>query len=366
MKILFFIHSLTIGGAERILTELASDWAERHEVFILTYIKGDDFYTPSEKVKRIFLKHHYKSWHDIKGIVKFVFEIRKTFVKINPDYIISFLLHPNLFALLAGAFLKKKIIVCERNIINDPEINRRLYFLRGVLYRHTYKITVQHEQICGELLRSYPRIPPEKVCVTPNPVKRFSPPDEPLAVRAYFNDFTDNDKLIIAVGRFTPVKAFRDVITVFSMAHSKNTHIKLAILGDGKEYHDCRELVKTLGLEDCVSLPGRIENMAPWYAAAALFVTASRYEGFPNALSESLAAGIPGVAFDVPSIAILLKDGVNGYVIKGRNMEMMARKILFLFDHPDVYHSMSREAQKISDVYSLENINKIWFEKVLT
>jgi glycosyltransferase involved in cell wall biosynthesis len=169
---------------------------------------------------------------------------------------------------------------------------------------------------------------------------------------------------MIGVGRFTPVKAFKDLIYTFSLVNKKNTNIRLAILGEGPEYEECEKIIRELSLREFIALPGVVKNMSSWYAAADLFVTTTYYEGFPNALSESLSAGLPAIAFNAPSISVLIKSGINGFVIEDRSKEKMAEKILFLLDNPDIYKQMSKEAEKISDIYSFENINKIWFEKV--
>jgi glycosyltransferase involved in cell wall biosynthesis len=366
VKLLLIIPSLGFGGAERVLLELAGNWAAFHSVHILTLTnKEDDFYPIPDNIIRHRVESENEKWHDFLGVFRLIMQIIKNIKKIKPDFIVSFLLKANFFSLLAGFFVHKKIIVCERNIIRDPDISKRHESLRRWLYPYAYKITVQHEQIYHEFIEVYPAISPDKVFITPNPIKKFlSNPQNSIDLYSFFNNFASGDKLMIGIGRFTPVKAFKDLIYVFSLVNKKRTNIRLAILGEGPEYPECKELIKKLSLEEFVALPGTVTNINSWYVAADLFVTTTHYEGFPNALSESLAAGLPAVAFDAPSIPVLIKDGTNGFVIKDRNSEAMAEKIVFLFNNPDIYSRMSKEARKISDIYSFENINKIWFDKV--
>jgi GalNAc-alpha-(1->4)-GalNAc-alpha-(1->3)-diNAcBac-PP-undecaprenol alpha-1,4-N-acetyl-D-galactosaminyltransferase len=367
VKLLLIIPSLGFGGAERVLLELAGNWAVSHEVHILTLTnKEEDFYPVPSNINRHRVSSENETWHDFLGVFRLVAQIIKTIKITKPDFIVSFLLKANFFSLLAGFFVRKKIIVCERNIIRDPVISRRHELLRRRLYPYAYKITVQHEQIYNEFIESYPFISPKKVFIAPNPIKKFLPGlENPLNLSSFFAGFSGVDKLLIGVGRFTPVKAFKDLLYTFSLVNKERKNIKLAILGEGPEYRECKELVNELLLDGYVALPGTAVDMNLWYAAADVFVTTTYYEGFPNALSESLAAGLPAIAFDAPSLSVLIKDGINGFIAPERNREKMAEKIVFLLDNANLYAQMSKEAEKISDAYSFETINKIWFDKIL-
>ncbi|MDR2409868.1 MAG: glycosyltransferase [Bacteroidales bacterium] len=366
MKLFFIIPSLGFGGAERVLLELAGNWTISHSIYILTLTnKEDDFYDIPENVIRYKVSSENDKWYDLRGVLKLILQIIKIINTIKPDFIVSFLLKANFFSLLAGFFVRRRIIICERNIILDPNISKHHKLLRKCLYPYAYKITVQHEQIYHEFIESHPAIPPDKVFITPNPIKKFTRDSQnSVDLHSFFGDFTDRDKLMIGVGRFTPVKAFKDLIYTFSLINMKKTNVRLAILGEGSEYAECKELLRKLSLEKVIVLPGTVKNINSWYAAADLFVTTTYYEGFPNALAESLAAGLPAIAFDAPSISVLIKDGINGFVIGDRSKEKMAEKTVFILDNPDVYERMSKEAEKISDIYSFDNINKIWFDKV--
>jgi glycosyltransferase involved in cell wall biosynthesis len=366
VKLLLIIPSLGFGGAERVLLELSGNWANSHLVYILTLTnKEEDFYAIPKNITRYKVSAENEKWYDFWGVFQLIVQIIKVIKTVKPDFVISFLLKANFFSLLAGLFIHKKIIICERNIIHDPDISKHHELLRRWLYPYAYKITVQHEQIYREFIQSYPAISSDKVFITPNPIKKFLPDScNSINLRSFFNNFTDGDKLIIGIGRFTPVKAFKDLIYAFSLVNKKKTNMRLAILGEGPEYGECKKIIEELSLRDFIALPGTVKNMNSWYAGADLFVTTTWYEGFPNALSESLAAGLPAIAFDAPSISVLIKEGINGFIVEDRNKEKMAEKILFLLENPDIYEQMSKEAKKISDVYSFENINKIWFDKV--
>jgi glycosyltransferase involved in cell wall biosynthesis len=270
----------------------------------------------------------------------------------------------NILSLLALLFSRKKLVICERNIINKPDVSQRVNFFRKILYGKAYKITVQHEEIYNELLAAFPSINPDKVIITPNFVDSFIC-TEKINLSRLFNNYSATDKILIAVGRFTSVKAHDDTIIVFSILKKQINNIKLLICGSGDKFEECKLLVNNLGLNDSVCFLGTVDNINSYYAAADVFVTTTHFEGFPNALTEALSAGIPVVAFNAPSISVFVEDGHNGYVVYDRNHKEMADKIGKLITNEELYREFAQNAAKISRNYSIERIHNIWMEKVL-
>ena len=76
---------------------------------------------------------------------------------------------------------------------------------------------------------------------------------------------------------------------------------RLVILGDGSLRPELEARIASLGLDDCVSLPGWVENPFAFMARSALFVLSSVYEGLPTVLIEALACGCPAVSTDCPT-----------------------------------------------------------------
>ena len=76
---------------------------------------------------------------------------------------------------------------------------------------------------------------------------------------------------------------------------------RLLVLGEGPLRGDLEDLVRSLGLEDRVSMPGWVDNPYAFMSRARLFVLSSRHEGFPGVLVEALACGCPSVSTDCPA-----------------------------------------------------------------
>jgi glycosyltransferase involved in cell wall biosynthesis len=354
-----------MGGAERVISKLANFWADQHCITIVTFHKiSSDFYKLNSKIERICIGSLPKKWYHLCGFIGIILKLRAVYCTKNPNYILSFLPKMNILSLLALLFSRKKLIICERNIINKPGSSKRINFFRKILYGKAYKITVQHEEIFNELLAAFPMIGHDKVVITPNPVDPFIC-DKKNELSHVFNIYSPKDKILIAVGRFTSVKAHEDTIAVFSLLKKKINSVKLFFCGSGDTFEECKFLAQELGLNDSVCFLGTVSNMNSYYAASDVFVTTTHFEGFPNALTEALSAGLPVVAFNAPSISVFVKDGYNGYIINDRNKEEMADKIKELITNEKLYREFSQNATKISQEYSIVTIHNIWMEKVL-
>ena len=104
-------------------------------------------------------------------------------------------------------------------------------------------------------------------------------------------------RILISMGREDSVKGFWHLIKSFSLVHEKLPDTKLMIIGQG-EFQDYRELAYGLGIDDAVYFTGLKKNPYPYLKKGSLYVLTSYYEGFPNAMVEAMAMGLPVIATD--------------------------------------------------------------------
>jgi glycosyltransferase involved in cell wall biosynthesis len=367
MNIVFANTDMGMGGAELVVSKLANSWVNHHNITIVTLLdRSFDFFPLNLSIKRISLNIHPKKWYHILKLIKVIIKLRAIYTTGNFDYILSFMPKMNIYSLLAVIFTGKKLIICERSIINRANISKRIDLFRKIFYRRAYKITVLHENIYHELINTLPGINKKKVIITPNPVDPFSRDiNNHISPSGIFGSYSPDDKILIAAGRFVPNKAHKDTIIMFSLLRREVKGVKLIICGDGEELEECKEFAEKLELNEFISFTGNVSDINKYYAISDIFVTTTRLEGFPNAVTEALSAGIPVVAFEAPSIAVFIQNDYNGYVIKNRDHKEMVRKITAIINDDVLYKKLSLNAVKICDKYSMENINAIWMEKVL-
>lgn len=115
-----------------------------------------------------------------------------------------------------------------------------------------------------------------------------------------------------------------------------NLPFKADIIGTGNDEIYIRRLIIKYGLHDKVNLIGWANDVAPFYQAADIVLVPSRWqEPFGLIGAEAFAHGKPVVAFDVGGISEWLKDGVNGYLVKAKHVQAMAKRIQELMTNFD-------------------------------
>ncbi len=104
-------------------------------------------------------------------------------------------------------------------------------------------------------------------------------------------------RILVSMGREDTVKGFWHLIKIFAMVHRKLPDTRLMIIGEG-EFKEYRVLAEKLGIGAEVFFTGLKKNPYPYLRECALYLLTSYYEGFPNALVEAMALGVPAVATD--------------------------------------------------------------------
>jgi len=142
--------------------------------------------------------------------------------------------------------------------------------------------------------------------------------------------YEDSTVLFVSVARLSPQKDHVSLIQAFSIAASRNGHLRLLLAGDGPLRLEVEARVKALGLEGKVRFLGVRADVPEILAAADVFVLSSRWEGNPLSVMEAMAAGKPVIATAVGGVPELVQDGVSGVLVPPENVEALADAMLKL------------------------------------
>ena len=115
-----------------------------------------------------------------------------------------------------------------------------------------------------------------------------------------YDDFFKG-KVITSMGRLEHQKGQVHLIKAFSKIKQELPGIKLLIIGQGSLEKQLKGLVEFLGIADDVKFIGYTKNPFKYIKRSKLFVLTSLYEGFPNALCEAMACGVPVISSDCKS-----------------------------------------------------------------
>lgn len=154
------------------------------------------------------------------------------------------------------------------------------------------------------------------------------------------------NKRVLAVGALKGEKDYPTLLRAFARLR-QTTDARLLVLGEGVCRPALEALVRELGLNDAVDLPGFVANPAPCYRHADLHVLSSVAEGFGNVIVEALEAGIPVVSTDCPcGPAEILDGGRYGRLVPMRDPEALARAMAAaLAEAPDRQALRARAAE---------------------
>jgi glycosyltransferase involved in cell wall biosynthesis len=362
MKILIFIHSLLGGGAERVTTNLANQWAAHgDDVTIVTVSSVDtDFYKVSSAVKRIGLNLDITTTPENKlrsGGRKLarIFALRKLLKSQRPDIALSMMVEANLTLALAGWGLRSTTkIGSERIHPPASPLGKFREFLRNQLYAHLDAIVALTEE-SAQWLRQRTRA--RKVVVIPNEAVWPLPEQNPIIAP----QIQTASRHLLAVGRLYPQKGFDILITAFERLAAKFPDWQLIIVGEGPERYTLEKQVVASGLEGRVSMPGQVGNLADWYAACDLFVMSSRYEGFPNALIEAMSHGLPAVSFDCSTgPRDIIENGINGLLIEPGNPTKLQTGLESLMQDDSQRALFSSRSITVREHFGARRITKLW------
>jgi glycosyltransferase involved in cell wall biosynthesis len=147
----------------------------------------------------------------------------------------------------------------------------------------------------------------------------------------------------------------------FSMLAKECNNWNLKIIGNGILKPDIQNLINNLDLNKRIKIIDSKTDVESEYAKAHLFCLPSIWEGFPNALAEALASGLPSVGFSsCDGVNKLIKHRHNGLLVKKNNVEDLARALKVLMKNSSLRLRMSENAKLISSKYQEAIIYKKW------
>jgi glycosyltransferase involved in cell wall biosynthesis len=252
----------------------------------------------------------------------------------QPDILYSGL-YTNIIALWAKrlAQVPTRVIVSERAPLSshvkmdssDYRV-RLLPHLVQRFYPWADCIVAISKGVADDLVMNY-GIPDDRIHVIYNPI--VTPELCALAEAPLYHPWFEvgEPPVILAAGALTAVKDFATLIQAFAMAQQVRP-VRLIILGEGGDRTKLEALIKQLGLDDKVQLPGFVANPYPYMKRACLFVLSSRWEGLGGVLIEALYCGVPSIATDCPGgPREILADGKYGQLVPVGDSFAMAQAI---------------------------------------
>jgi N-acetyl-alpha-D-glucosaminyl L-malate synthase BshA len=154
-----------------------------------------------------------------------------------------------------------------------------------------------------------------------------------------------DEKLLVHLSNFRPVKRVTDVVEVFSRV-VREVPARLLMIGDGPDRSAAEFLAMRLGVADRVEFVGKQENVNELLALSDLMIMPSELEAFGLAALEAMACRVPAIATRVGGIPELINDGENGLLYEVGDVDAMAKGAIALLSDPAKPETMAAAARK--------------------
>lgn len=329
--------SFSGGGAEKVAVNLANQYAgEGIDTSLVVFSNKGPYRSHLDKKVNLVDLRVSRSRYAI-------FKLRKTLMNQSPTHIISVIRDVNMILGLVGdkstgcVFAYREANTMHALYRMSP-IKRWIYiFLMRIAYEKANVVIANSEDTKNDLIANK-IVRDRKVKVIRNPVipmdfvKRASADIKHPWLKL-------GNKVVLNVGRLHPQKNHKILIDAFAKVIRKIPGAKLLILGEGAEESFLLERIKSLGLQENVSLVPFQENPFPYYRESDLFVLTSDWEGFGNILVEALACGTPVISTDCPGgPRSILADGKFGVLLPLGDVDRLADAIIEQLSLTDLWN----------------------------
>lgn len=353
-SVIFVTGSLADGGAEKVMSILASGCAELGADVTLVVVRPKKIVYPvSEKVKVIQFMDKGKL-----ATAKRIKKLHQVMKESNSEVVIPFLPIISLYTLIANIGLGKKLIMSERadprakfnNLPWKDKIGN--FFMRkcGLYSLADWMVfqTPDAQSYYSEKIQ-------KKSSIIPNPLDTAKLPGMYEGERK---------KRIVAAGRFSEEKNFALLIDGFAAFHENFPEYTLTIYGEGALRKDYEMQIQELGLDEYVKLPGFASNLPEKINKAAMYVSTSNHEGISNSMLEALGMGIPTIVTDCPvgGSKMFVHTGDNGVLIQMENKEELVSAMKLIATNSEYVKNISNNAIKIRERLAASNICQQWLQ----
>jgi colanic acid/amylovoran biosynthesis glycosyltransferase len=171
---------------------------------------------------------------------------------------------------------------------------------------------------------------------------------------------------ILTIGRLVEKKGVTYALKAVAKVIASGRSVFYDIVGDGPLRSELESLAEKNNISAFVKMNGwkshqevlTMMESSHLLLAPSITTDYGTEEGIPNVIKEAMAVGLPVVSTVHAGIPELVVNGESGYLVPERNVDLLAEKIMYLCDHPEIWPQMSRAARrKVENDFDIEKLN---------
>lgn len=352
MKILYVITGLGVGGAEKVVAELADQMLKRGHQVKIAYLKGEAIVCPqSSEIELVYL-----GFENLKSFRCAYQNYKKILENFQPDVVHAHMVHANIFTRVSRTFIPVPKLICTAH--NSNEGGK----LRMLAYKFTNHLSDLNTNVSNEASKSLiakGAFNKNNLTTVYNGIdlKKFDRKDSICKLNSNVINF-------ICVGRFNEQKDYPNLFRAISLLKDKvpDLKFKFSIVGDGELRSDLEVLIESLNIKKYVELLGKRSDIPDLLNAADFFILPSKHEGLPTVVIEAMACHTFVIATDCGGSAEIM--GNTGILVPIQNSQALSDAILhsLSIDMDLVEINNKKARQRVENLFSLDrSINK-WLE----
>ena len=345
-RILFLINNLSMGGAEKVLVNLANNLDKtKFDITVMTLFDVG--------INKKFLSHdvHYISCfrHMLRGNSHFLkilspHTLHKMLIKEKYDIEVSFL-EGSSARIISGCRNPSTKLYSWIHVEQHTRANAarafRSYSESKKCYERFDHIICVSEYVRHDFLSLYPNIKDALVRYNTNETEKIlQMKNESIDDMVFRNDEFN----LVAVGKLMKNKGFDRLARIVKRVYDDGIPIHLYALGEGPMKPEIQQYLNNNNIQEAFTFLGYKTNPYKYVAKCDIFVCASLAEGFSTAATEALIVGTPVCTVDVSGMKELLGENNEWGIVTDNTEEALYRSIKQLIDNPDLLHHYQRQA----------------------
>lgn len=316
-KVLFGITSLTLGGAERVLVDLANKLCEKYEITIFTiYSNGELEKQLNKKIKLISI--YNIRYDELSKIQKLLVPLKillnkkgiyKKEIKGKYNVEISFLEGPitRLFSVKNEEVRKIAWIHNDISLVFGQGIKSKIkQLVDGKIYSKFESLIFVSKENLENFNTTYPKLKNIKKEVIYNYIDKENVIQKSNEIPS--TKFESNTINFVTVARLVEQKAIDRFIEVHSELIKNGLNHTVYVIGDGPEKEKLKNIIQKENVEKTFHLLGKMENPYPYIKNADYFTLLSNFEGYGMVLEEAKILGKPIIITNTAA-----REAVLGY-----------------------------------------------------